>query len=138
MFYAHHDLLYLKTTLFLQLIIWFCTYDYSKLVLDFSMPLLKGTVSWDFQNLFLLERFYLGPIWTGKNGFANFSILTKIFHRKVQKSRVRVDNNFADTSFFANIFKKNEKFRKTAFACSFGADIQMDCLYSVYCRGRSL
>ena len=28
---------------------------------------------------FLLKRFDLGPIWTGKNGFANFFVFAKIF-----------------------------------------------------------
>ena len=37
------------------------------------------------------------PIWTGKNGFANFFIFTKILNRKVRKSRVCVISNHADT-----------------------------------------
>ena len=61
----------------------------------FSVQLIrvKGTVSRDF----LLERFDLGPIRTGENGFEKFFVFAEIFHRKVGKSRVRAVNDYADT-----------------------------------------
>ena len=62
---------------------------------------LKGTVSRDFLPFFsLLKRFYLGPILTGRNGFANFFVCVKIFDSKVRKLCVRIVNDYADTQFF--------------------------------------
>ena len=42
------------------------------------------------------------------NDFANFSVFAKIFDFKVQKSRVRVVNDYTDTSYsrITNIFTK--------------------------------
>ena len=42
----------------------------------------KVTVSRDLWLFFLLKRFDLGPIWTDKNGLADFFIFAKIFEEK--------------------------------------------------------
>ena len=48
----------------------------------FGTSTLKGTVSRDFWPIFLPKRFDLGPIWTGKNGFAIFFVFAKILAKK--------------------------------------------------------
>ena len=60
-----------------------------------------------FSTIFWFKRFDLGPNRTALNGFANFFIFPKIFHRKVQISRVRVvvyytdmEKNLLDTDIF--------------------------------------
>ena len=40
--------------------------------------LFEVAVSRDFLSFFLLKRFYLGPIWTDTNGFANFFVFCKV------------------------------------------------------------
>ena len=44
---------------------------------------LIGTVSRDFWPFFCLKSFGLGPIWTGKNSFANFFVFANIFVKNV-------------------------------------------------------
>ena len=46
-------------------------------------PVLNGTVSRVFWPFFFLKGFDLGPIWTGKNGFANSFVFAKIFVKNV-------------------------------------------------------
>ena len=81
--------------------------DYVAPFLSFAIEYLRenekvhgtGTVSQDFQPLFLLNRFDIGPKLTGKNVFANFLVFAKIFDCKVQKS-CRVVNDYMDTQIF--------------------------------------
>ena len=56
-----------------------------------------------FDHFFLLKRFDLGPIWTGKNGFANFFVFAKIFAKNVcprsqqiRWHRFSIFNDYAD------------------------------------------
>ena len=49
---------------------------------------------------FWLKRFDPGSIKTGKNGFANFFVFSKIFDCKVRKSGVRVVKDYVDTQIF--------------------------------------
>ena len=65
---------------------------------------LKGTVSQDFLTFFWLKRFDLGPIWTGKNGFANFFVFAKILAKNVcprskREHPVPVVVDYADRMF---------------------------------------
>ena len=61
---------------------------------------LKGTVSRDFQPLFFAQktlRWYLGPIWKGKIGFANIFISVKNFIAMFEISCPRIVNDHTDT-----------------------------------------
>ena len=66
------------------------------------VQILKGQCHEIFDH-FLLKILDLGPIWTGKTGFATFLILAKIFDRKVKKLRVLVVNDYTDTQIFLYI-----------------------------------
>ena len=54
--------------------------DYSHIL---QKGLKRGTVSGVLCQFVLLNRFDLGPIWTGENGFANFFVFVKIFAKNV-------------------------------------------------------
>ena len=85
-------------------------------ILYIKFAQVKETVSRDFSPIFFgLKRFYLGPVWIGKNSFANFFVFAKIFTKNVcphsqrlhwhpfQRShwllwhRVSIVNDYADT-----------------------------------------
>ena len=70
-------------------------------------------MSQDFWRFFLPKRFDLGPIWTDKNGFANFFIFAKIFSESVCP---RIVNNYADTyknTTFGNFWRLLTDFKGT-------------------------
>ena len=56
---------------------------YFWILIPFHQFHLTGTVSQDFLSFVLLKRFDLGPIWTGKNSFANFFVFAKIFAKNM-------------------------------------------------------
>ena len=70
----------------------------------FKVLQLKGTVSRYFWLFFWLKRLDLGPIWTGKNDFANFFVFAKIFTKNVcpysqqlPGHHASLANDYADT-----------------------------------------
>ena len=63
----------------------------------------KGTELPAFNTFFLLEWFFLGPLWTSKTVLLTF--LAKIFNSKVKKSNVCIVNNYGDTQIiFREVF----------------------------------
>ena len=63
----------------------------------------KGTELPAFNIFFLLEWFFLGPLWTSKTVLRTF--LAKIFNSKVKKSNVCIVNNYEDTQIiFRGVF----------------------------------
>ena len=95
----------------------------------------------------LLNRFDLDPIWTDKNGFANFFVFANIFDRKVRKIRLcavlvsddyRTPHSVSPTSrsaskrvvtYFANISAKTQSFSKTMLACL--SLVQVDWIHKI-------
>ena len=72
---------------------------------------LKGQCHESFYHFFLLKRFDLGPIWTGKNCFAKFFVFVEIFDRKVQKSGVCVVVDYSDPRFSRISLRKRKSSR---------------------------
>ena len=68
-----------------------------------------------------------------------FFVFTKIFERKIQKSRLRVVNENVDTHFFlwgggTHVFR--EYLLETVFACSYGAQVQFFFFFKKYQKSR--
>ena len=77
--------------------------QYSTVDCESKCKNLKGQCHEIFDNFFLLKRFDLGPIWTGKNCFANFFFFSKIFLKNVClhsqllcRNGVSIVNDYAD------------------------------------------
>ena len=66
---------------------------------SFLVPMQRCKLSW-FHTIFLLRKFNLGPILTGKKVSKTFFIFAKIFDCKVWKSHVCVVNNTLKHTFF--------------------------------------
>ena len=62
---------------------------------SYHFNLLKGQCHKIYDHFFLLKIFNLGPIWTGKNNFANFIVFAKKF---LQKTCVSVVIDYAATA----------------------------------------
>ena len=72
-----------------------------------------------FSTIFLLKRFFLGPI---RKRFLDLFSFREDIRSQIRKSRVRIVNDYV---FFCKYLRENEKFRETVFACSNGAQVKI-------------
>ena len=95
----HHQLIIILLTFTFFPIYFSNSVEYRKYVT------LKGSVSRDFCPFFLVERFNLGPIWTGKNEYANLFV----FFKDIREMCVHLVKDYSDTQEIILLWKKLKK-----------------------------